>query len=388
MKATFKANELKNVLKDVVRVVPGRATNFQKYILIDVDAEDGQVSFTASSDSESLRRKMYDLAVGSAAIIDEPGTLLLPGKEFFDVVKVLDGDIEITTTGAKHENGVLIKSGKSKYQLPGNNPTLFTSYDSKEKREAVLTIKATILKKMIGKTVFATAISETRPVLQGVHLTISDGVLKAVATDSQRLSSTATNIENTDDAVAVLPRNSLESLVAMLPNDDDEEITLAFGQTSVIASWGDDEVRYVMRVLDGLFPDVSRIIPTPIESAQFHRTDMLKALERVALFAEATESKRALFTFENNAIRISSESPTMGEATDEVEMVTMATNIMPMKFNIRYWIDALKALDSESVEVGVIGQNKPVVIRPVGESDDVMLVVPLMFSVSTAQKSA
>ena len=174
----------------------------------------------------------------------------------------------------------------------------------------------------------------------------------------------------------------------MLPNDDDEEITLAFGQTSVIASWGDDEVRYVMRVLDGLFPDVSRIIPTPTESAQFHRTDMLKALERVALFAEATESKRALFTFENNAIRISSESPTMGEATDEVEVVTMATNIKPMKFNIRYWIDALKALDSESVEVGVIGQNKPVVIRPVGESDDVMLVVPLMFSVSTAQKSA
>ncbi len=387
MKATFKANELKATLKDVVRVVPGRATNFQKYILLTANMKDGRVDFTATSDRESLRRTMYDLAVGSAISVVESGTVLLPGKEFFDGVKVLDGDIEITTTGAKHENGVLIKSGKSKYQLPGNDPKLFTAYDQAEE-SVLVTIAAKALRNVIEKTVFATAISETRPVLQGVHLTISDGVLKAVATDSQRLSSTATNIENTDDAVAVLPRNSLESLVAMLPNDDDEEITLAFGQTSVIASWGDDEVRYVMRVLDGLFPDVSRIIPTPIESAQFHRTDMLKALERVALFAEATESKRALFTFENNAIRISSESPTMGEATDEVEMVTMATNIMPMKFNIRYWIDALKALDSESVEVGVIGQNKPVVIRPVGESDDVMLVVPLMFSVSTAQKSA
>lgn len=377
MRIIFEANQLEKTLKDVVRIIPASAkTNTHKFVLITANKEESTVTLETSSQDVSIRRTLVDTLVQSPATILESGVCLLPTREFLEIVKRASDQVELSVKA--HGTDATIQFGKAKFDLRGLDPATFAPYRNDEEESSRIEVTALALRALLGQTTYACSLSEVRPILTGVNFTLSDGLLHAAATDGLRLAKMNVKgiTEGTAEGSLTIPKTPLDSMAAILPKDDDELVSLEFGNTALVATWNDAGTQFVMRALEGSYPDVSRIIPAVTKAnVRVSRLGLLAACERIAIFAGDVENRKAQIEFVERKMRLSISSATAGSASDEIEY-NSKDDIAPMMFNIKYWLDVLKVFESDEVSIGVNGQNQPITVHPV-DGDAMALVSPI-----------
>src|SRR5690606_32101046 len=117
-------------------------------------------------------------------------------------------------------------------------------------------------------------------ILTGVHWQLQDGTLRATATDRHRLACSVART-GADPSVqfsdVVISGRTLNELVKILP-DQDTMVDIVVDDSQVLFRL--DNVLFFARVLDGAYPDTSRIIP---------RTFKTEFTLPAAAFADAIE---------------------------------------------------------------------------------------------------
>ena len=82
------------------------------------------------------------------------------------------------------------------------------------------------------------------------------------------------------------------------------------------------------------------------------------------------------FNVEPGTLRITSENPDVGEGSEELS-VDFAGEPLEIGFNAKYVLDALGALTDDDVRLELGGQLDPGVIRPIGPTDFVGVIMPM-----------
>lgn len=378
MKITFVADEFAKVLRDMVRIIPS-ATNrpVLKHVLITATKEDDRVDVYASSEDISVRRTIYQEIMSPSVIIERGGSCLLPAKELYEIVKKATDNITLDVKVDKTE----LVFGKTKYELAGLDPKMFTPYSNDSDASTTATISAPELHRLLKRTTYSTAKGEQRPILTGVNLILTESTLRAVGTDGLRLAEypvTCKSVEG-EPRNLVVPSSLLDKLATALPaHDDDELVTLVIGPTSVIVAWSDDGHRMIMRGLEGTFPDTSQIIPkNPPHKVVIDREVLLGACERVSILGES-ENSRVQFDFSPTHVVLTAASSQYGYARDVVGVKDAPEDkSLSLWCNITYWINLLKSLEGVNfIEIGLTGANKPFTIKPVG-GVGLSLIAPL-----------
>ena len=118
-----------------------------------------------------------------------------------------------------------------------------------------------MLKTLIRQTVFAVSTSETRPILTGVNWKVENDELTCIATDSHRLAMRKAKIENQINGIynVVIPGKSLNELSKIL-DDSNELIEIVITENQVL--FKAKNLLFFSRLLEGNYPDTSRLIPT------------------------------------------------------------------------------------------------------------------------------
>lgn len=385
MKIEFEANVLATVLKEVERIIPASAkTNIHRFVRITANKEEARVDFETTSHESSIRRTLYEAPVQSPLVIRESGACLLPARYFLEQVKCTDGKVELISG---KDSKVTLRDDFGKTNIPSIPVDQFTPYQNSEETVSHIEVKALQLRMLLEQTTYACAKSEARPIFTGVNFHFEEGKLHAVSTDTLRLASMSVIGEAKGDAKGQLtiPRTSLDSIAGILPNDDDETVYLEFGDTGLVVTWGDDETRCVMRAIDGIYPNVSSIIPRTVKhNLRVNRSELLRTFERIMLIAGENENMTMHVTFETTKILLSASAVVTGDGSYEVVLLEPNNeNIDAMLFNAKYWLEMLKAFKSEVVEIGINGTEMLVTVRP-PENEYFALVAPL---VKTATES-
>src|SRR5690349_13951859 len=130
-----------------------------------------------------------DLTVGVSAElparVEKEGGVTLGAKHLFDIVKALPGD-ELVLRRADN-NWAEIKSMRAEYKLVGMADRDFPRLPNH--REVTFTrLEASLLRDMIGKTLFSASTDETRYHLNGVLFESDGKLVRMVSTDGHRLS--------------------------------------------------------------------------------------------------------------------------------------------------------------------------------------------------------
>jgi len=363
MKIIFKREPLTKLLRDALRVVPTSTIRpTLKHLLIHANKEEQRVDIFASSDEVSIRRTMYELVLDSPVVIETSGACLIPAKELSDIVKSATEDIILE---AASEHRVEIRFGRTKFELSTLTPDLFHPYENEQATVTKARICAPALRTLLRRTMHACATNTARPILTGVNLTVSGDKMAAVGTDGLRLSAFQVGgvaLEGETQSLTV-PKDTLERLFVMLPQDEDEEIALELGATSFVATWGENAVRFAMRGLDGAFPDVSRIIPeSPETVAVSNRIKLLEACERVSILNEHSEAE---FRFEAGDLFLFSESALYGSAADHISLTTTERDLT-VWVNIAHWIATLRSLDGvDEIKIGTSTGAQTMNVHPV-----------------------
>lgn len=385
MKVVFESNQLAKVLKDVTRIIPASAkTSTHRFVRIQVDKDECRVNFETTSHEAAIRRTLYDELVQSPAKIIEAGSCLLPARDLLEIVKHATNNV--TMESSRNSTSVILQFDNAKFEMQGLEPDLFTPYENSAGSISYISVNALQLKNLLAHTTYACGTSETRPVLTGVHFHIADGNINAAASDGLRLAQMTVNGLSEEDPQGnlTIPKATLESLAAILPHDDDEVVGLEFGDTGLVATWGDDSTRCVMRAIAGTFPDVTRIVPrTMRHDLRVKRSELLTSFERIEIIAGENENKMMHMEFRPKDLRLMATSSAAGSVADIVNLAEPTSDeVEPMLFNIRYWLDVLKSFNAEEIIIGVNGQNQPITVRPT-DSDYLALLSPIMYTART-----
>jgi DNA polymerase III subunit beta len=363
MKVSASREHLLEALQSVIGVVERRQTMpILSNILL--SARDNRLRATGT-DLE------VELVAAAEVTVQQPGDITVPGRKLLDIVRNLPEKSQVTLT--REGERIVLRGGRSRFTLSSLPAAEFPVIDEIHATQTV-TIRAQDCRRLIDKTHFAMAQQDVRYYLNGTLLETNGQVLRAVATDGHRLSwcEVALNGPPREMQQIILPRKGVLELQRLL--DGEGEIEIAIGTNHVRVQIG--EVRFTSKLIDGKFPEYGRVIPAdPPRIMSASRDALRAALQRTAILSN--EKYRGVrLTFASGLLTVQAHNPEQEEAEDQLE-VNFTGDEIEIGFNVSYLLDALAAVETETVEVGLTDANSSCLIRAPGNINVKYVVMPM-----------
>lgn len=362
MKFIIKRDRLVQAVNEVSRAISSRTT-IPILTGIKITVNDEGVTLTGS-DSDISIEAFIPLIDNDEVIVEVEsfGGIVLQARYFGDIVRRLpDENVELEVVSSYQTN---IRSGQASFTLNGLDPLEYPKLpEVTDGKKIVLPIN--VLKNIIRQTVFAVSAIEVRPVLTGVNWLIKENLLTAVATDSHRLALREIPLETSleEDYNVVIPGKSLSELNKIL-DDASESIEMVIANNQILFKLKD--LLFYSRLLEGSYPDTSRLIPTDIKSELvINSKSFLQAIDRASLLArENRNNVIKLSTLESGQVEVSSNSPEIGNVSERVFSQQFSGEELKISFNGKYMMDALRAFEGDDIVISFAGTMRPFVIRP------------------------
>jgi DNA polymerase-3 subunit beta len=309
--------------------------------------------------------------------VESTGRILIPGKYFVEIIRKLNG--EAVRFSQLDDNILRIEAGNSDVTLNLINVDDYPDIDFVVSDNPIR-MESRVMRAVIRQTTFAASTIENRPILTGVNIRVDGGKLTAIATDSFRLSQKWIDLQAAFEKMnVVIPGRSLDELSKALDAVYNDEILIHLDHKSILFEYG--SVLFQSRLLDGNFPETSRLIPVDFPIViKFAKNDLFVAVDRAALLSarEGSASIVKLNLRADNVVEITSNSPEIGKISEEVfPLEKVAGGTIKIAFSSKYFMEALKTFNSEQVFVKFTGEIRPFVIE--GENDPglVQLILPV-----------
>ncbi|NMV52122.1 DNA polymerase III subunit beta [Lactobacillus reuteri] len=310
--------------------------------------------------------------------IEDTGAIVLPARFFSDIVKKLpDKKVTIEVTSGFQAD---ITSGSAKFQINGQDAENFPHLPEIETNKSV-TLPNDILKEVIRQTVIAVSKQESRPILAGVHMTLKDGILTAVATDSHRLAQRKVVLENIDNGIdfdVIIPGKSMEELSGMI-SDVHEDVQMQVTENQVLFIFGN--THFYSRLLDGNYPETSQLIPqTADTTVELEAGTFLSSIERASLLSHESRNDVVKLSLKpsENLVRISDDSPDIGTVEEEVVTSALDGNDLEISFNPNYMKDALRSFGQATIKISFTSPLRPFTLVPTEDQENfVHLITPV-----------
>ena len=364
MKLSTSRESLLKPLQAVIGVVERRQT---MPVLANVllHAAEGVLSITATDLEVEL------VAKSEVDSVKEPGDITVPGRKLLDICRALPEGVDVSMN--LKGDRLTVQSGRSKFVLSTLPAAEFPVVEDIEANRE-LTIGQSDLRRLLDKTHFSMAQQDVRYYLNGLLLETGGGKLRAVATDGHRLALCDIALEGAESAgnQVIVPRKGVLELQRLL--EGDEVVQIALGGNHIRVEVGN--IRFTSKLIDGRFPDYDRVIPaTESNVLTGNREEIRHSLQRAAILSN--EKYRGVrLVFNNGNIHVLANNPDQEEAEDEVE-VNYDGDSMEIGFNVNYLLDALAAVDEETVEVGLVDPNSSCVVRAPGDESSLYVVMPM-----------
>ena len=338
------------------------------------------VLLEARGDEVKLLATDLEVALRSRckANVSKPGSLTLPAKKLYEIVKSLpETDIRIT----EDKNGVKVAAERfdSRMQtLPREDfPTLPESAGG-----ATVPLAPSALKEMVSKTQFAITGEDTRFFLNGALFVLRTDSMSLVATDGHRLAlvNVSRNGKSSKDkdegeAKAILPKKTLGELARLLA-EGEGDINYERGENHLFFNVGDRVL--ISRMIDGQFPAYERVIPKGNDKhIEFERDRLTNAVKRVALLSNE-RSRAVKFQIDKGKVDVTSSSPDLGEAHETLP-VDYTGAAMQICFNAQYVLDFLAAVTTDVVALELKDEVSQAVMKPIGAEgyDYTYVIMPM-----------
>ncbi|MBI4367758.1 MAG: DNA polymerase III subunit beta, partial [Candidatus Omnitrophica bacterium] len=231
------------------------------------------------------------------------------------------------------------------------------------------------LKKCLALTSFAISRDETRYTLNGVLVILKNKTARFVATDGKRLASAekATDLPTNISLEVIIPSKTIFELTKLL--SEGGKVKIKHTQNQIM--FETDKATLISRLIEGRFPNFEQVIPKEKKiNTTVNRQELLSAMKRVSLLT-SQENQSVKLDFIKDKLLISSRSPNLGEAKEEIQ-AEISGGDLTIGFNPIYILDVLKNLDTEEVSLSMTDPDKPGLIK--GEGGYLYVVMPMQLS--------
>jgi DNA polymerase III subunit beta len=221
---------------------------------------------------------------------------------------------------------------------------------------------------------YAMAQQDIRYYLNGLLMVVEEGSLKLVATDGHRLAYAALKLAGElPRQEVIVPRKTVLELTKLLA-DSDEPVRIELSATQAAFSFG--AIELVSKLIDGKFPDYTRVIPTGHQNKlQAGREPLRQALQRAAILSNE-KFRGVRWVIGAGSLKIVSSNAEQEEANEELE-VDYAGDTLDIGFNVNYLLDVLNNVGGERIECAFGDSASSALITYASEKDFKYVVMPM-----------
>lgn len=367
MKFTIDRNTFVNALNNVQRAISTKTT-IPVLTGVKIAVTHDSIILTGSDSTLSIEM-VLSTDEKNHLDIEETGTIVLPANFLNAIVRKLPED-ELTLT-VTNDLQAVITSGKATFELigtPGSEYPRLPEIDSK----ATFNIPGDLFARVINYTLVSVSTQEIRPIFTGIHFEIGHDELKAVSTDSHRLSQRIVPLESPselkDEIFEInIPGRSLSELTRLVEDSDNVEMMVTDNQ--VLFKIG--TVYLYSRLLEGNYPNTDNLLPTSWNSKiQIEADEMLRAIERALIMSHQGKNNVVKLEITESGVVLSGKSDEVGVVTENLNVVDHQGDDLSISFNPDYMRQALRTFGSQEVEIHFQNPIKQFIILPADATED------------------
>jgi DNA polymerase-3 subunit beta len=360
-----KRDEILDPLSAVSGIIERRHTlPILSNVLIDRSAN--ALSFLATDiEIQILARSKADLA-------GEAHAITVGARKLVDILRALPEGAEVTLQ--QQDKRLLVKAGKSRFTLQTLPAEDFPRLAKPSGEVARFALGQKALRRLLGLVQYAMAQQDIRYYLNGLLVVVEDKQLKLVATDGHRLAyaSLALAVDLPRQEV-IVPRKTVLELGKLLA-DNDEEVEIELAATQASFSFG--AVELVSKLVDGKFPDYTRVIPTTHKNKlQLEREPLRQALMRAAILSNE-KFRGVRWVLSDGSLKIVSSNAEQEEAHEELE-VKYSGDALDIGFNVNYLLDVLNNVSGSAVDCAFGDSSSSALLSYASEKDFKYVVMPM-----------
>lgn len=346
MKITVNTKEIQTAFKNLLKVSAIKSPHVFA----------NSVKITAANDIVTLTAtdiKITAIVTLKTAEVFEVGSCII-GKETLKLIfKLTDNEMIITDS--------TVISGKRNVNYKSLDVESYPNESQRNYSNHAFTLPVSKMKEIIDIT-YACSESETTPVLQGICFRENT----AIACDRHRLA-TKTIEHNAYNKDIIIPADALNHISSFIDKKYNDTFTVDVSENDNYARVMFDNVVFEIYLTEGVYPDVSKIIPqnftTEVKVKKSDIMEELKVLKEVT----STDKRNTVKIDITNKMKLIAEAES-NNLTSEIDS-TVSGEEINLNCNVNFLIDALEVNNNDYVTIKFTGKTSPFMI----DSDALLL---------------
>ncbi|MBI3575019.1 MAG: DNA polymerase III subunit beta [Gammaproteobacteria bacterium] len=300
------------------------------------------------------------------------GELTLPARKLLDICRALPEGAVIDIR--KEDEKASVKSGKSRFSLLTLPAVDFPNIQTSQWNQSI-SVSQAVLRNLLQQTHFCMAQQDTRYFLNGLLVELGSGQLRVVGTDGHRMAISESKLGGNvqDLKQIIIPRKGIHEFMRLL-EDVSDPVELQLNTNHVRARTAD--FVFTSKLIDGKYPNYTKVIPA-LQNKLVHveREALRESLSRAAILSN--EKYRGVrLTLVNKGLKISAHNPEQEEAQEEI-LADYGGEAMEIGFNVSYMLEAISALHSQQVVIGLTDANSSCTISSPDTKTPLYVIMPM-----------
>lgn len=333
-----------------------------------------KLTLTASDNDITIQTIIHSLKDEDFKV-EKEGSIIVQGKYILDIVRKLpDKYINIEVID---ELKVLIYTENSEFNLNGIDEEEYPNINLEESKKKII-INNKVFKDIVNQTAFASSNEETKPVLTGINFNIVGNVLECNSTDSYRLARKVVNLDTKgeDNYNIVIPSHNILEFVRILDDDEKENIELHISNNKILFMY--KNLKFQSRLINGTYPNTSNLMPKEeFLIINTKLSDIYGVIDRASILTSDKEKNIVTLETDGNLLTLKSSSQEIGRVEEKMNVEKNNEENIKISFSAKYMMEALKAFNTETVELHFVGEVKPILVKSSEDETLTQLVLPI-----------
>jgi len=341
-----------------------------------------------NSENSTVKLSTTDLEVGISywimAKIEDKGKITIPVRPLSNFVSLItEEQINLETK----DNTLFLKGESYKSQIKGLDAEDFPIIPEVSENVWV-EMESKLFSQAILQVIDFCALTQTRLELSGVYLFFEKGQLKVVATDSFRLAEKTIPISTvSNDFIPqsfILPRNAAREMTNIFSQEEGMvKFYLSPNQIMAEKRFSDSnqpKVRLVTRLIEGEYPNYKEVIPKETKtSISLRKDELFNQIKKASLFSGKSNEVALDIDPKKGEITFFSQNVDLGEIKSKTKADIKGDKV-EIRFNYKFLSEGINQVNSEEIVIELNGTDGPGLIKPVGDSSFLYVIMPIKSS--------
>ncbi len=338
------------------------------------DIENNVLRLTAS-DSENVMTTQLELTES-----DSNGRFAIGNKDLLEAVKGFS-EQPITFDVNQETNIAKISYQNGMFSMPIESADEFPQTQTVSESATTITMPSNVMADNLGRSLFATAQDELRPVMNGIYFDLTPEHLAIVASDGHKLvRNKVLTVRSEQPASFILPKKPATLLRNMLQKEGGD-VNIRFDERNAEIVYDDGTI--ICRLIEGRYPNYNSVIPQNNPNVlTVDRLTLLSALRRVQPFANDS-SNLIRFHVEGSTLQLNAEDFDFSKTATEQMNCDYNGQPMSIGFKGSSFIDILNNFECQEVTIQLADPSRAGLVLPSEQpegQDVLMLMMPMLIN--------